>query len=64
MNPDDQFLLVLTESGLKQQVLKAIENYLNWQPTDGRMRSSAKQEVVDEIVTELIIHGKFAGTIQ
>ena len=60
MNPDDQFLLVLTESGLKQQLTKAIDNYIKSTCTNGH----AKQEVVDEIVTELIIHGKFAGTIQ
>ena len=60
MNLEDDFLLVLTESGLKQQLTKAIDNYINSTCTNGR----AKQEVVDEIVTELIIHGKYAGTIQ
>lgn len=59
MNEEDQFLLVLTESGLKQQLTKAINNYISSTCTNG----NAKQQVVDEIVTELIIHGKYAGTI-
>ena len=60
MNPDDDFLLVLTESGLKQQLLKAINNYIN----STSISCNAKEEVVDEIISDLLIHGKFAGTIR
>ena len=63
MNPEDDFLLVLTESGLKQQLIRAIEDYLQWKPVDGMVRGSAKQEVVDAIVTDLILHGKYGGQI-
>ena len=63
MNPEDDFLLVLTESGLKQQLTRAIEDYLQWKPVDGMVRGSAKKEVVDAIVTDLILHGKYAGQI-
>ena len=59
MNPDDDFLLVLTESGLREQMLKAIANYINSTSTSG----NARREVVDEIITDLIVHGKYAGTI-
>jgi hypothetical protein len=59
VNIEDDFLLCLSETSLKQQMLKAIDNYINSTSTTGH----AKQEVVDEIVTELILHGKFAGTI-
>ena len=59
MNPDDDFLLVLTESGLRQQMLKAINRYVDSQLEDGL----TPKMIVDQIVTDLIIHGKYAGTI-
>ena len=59
MNPDEDFLLVMTESQAKRLFIRAIDNYLICRSTTGR----AKEEVAEQIVTDCILESKFAGTI-
>ena len=62
MNPSDDFLLVMTESQLKRLLIHAIDTYIEWRPING-ICGTPKQEVVDEIVTDCILDGKYAGEI-
>ena len=59
MNPEDDFLLVMTESQLKKLLVRAIEQYINSKSISGR----PKQDIAEQIVTDCILDGKYAGTI-
>jgi len=59
MEPSDDFLLVMAESQLKRLLIHAIDTYINSRSVSGR----AKQEVAEQIVTDCILDGKYAGEI-
>ena len=59
MEPSDDFLLVMAESQLKRLLILAIDAYINSRSISGR----AKQEVAEQIVTDCILDGKYAGEI-
>jgi hypothetical protein len=60
MNPEDDFLLVMTESQAKRLFIRAIDTYINSRSTSGR----AKQEIAEQIVTDCILDSTYAGEIQ